>query len=238
MKNHDVVNKLGVDIRTLPDDLGGGFEAVVPRLRRGVVGRGATPLDALEDLQAALPAFMEAVEEMGLQLPDEPELQDWDDYSGKFNVRLPRMLHARLAGMAAEQGVSLNSLVQTLLAAGVTAVDVGAGIGGMHSALGALAGMDSQAAKKLGLVSSATALAAALAGPIAPAVALSGLIRTLASANRLDLYPRLVQASQNRPDVAERVHALASQAQEQVEISPAIVEQIEEVVLQAEGKNT
>lgn len=41
------------------------------------------------------------------------------DYSGRLLVRMPPALHAELARRAAEQGVSLNQLVVTLLAGGV-----------------------------------------------------------------------------------------------------------------------
>jgi antitoxin HicB len=45
-----------------------------------------------------------------IPLPSYPE-----EYSGKFNVRLPRSLHRRLAANAAREGVSLNHYVSTLL---------------------------------------------------------------------------------------------------------------------------
>lgn len=39
--------------------------------------------------------------------------------SGKFLIRMPSGLHAQLVATAAEQGVSLNHLVVTLLAGGI-----------------------------------------------------------------------------------------------------------------------
>lgn len=45
-----------------------------------------------------------------IPLPSYPE-----EYSGKFNVRLPRSLHRRLAANAAREGISLNHYVSTLL---------------------------------------------------------------------------------------------------------------------------
>lgn len=39
--------------------------------------------------------------------------------SGRFEVRMPPALHARLAAHAAEQGVSLNQLMVALLAGGI-----------------------------------------------------------------------------------------------------------------------
>jgi antitoxin HicB len=38
------------------------------------------------------------------------------EYSGKFNVRVPKSLHASLASEAEAEGVSLNQLVVTKLA--------------------------------------------------------------------------------------------------------------------------
>ncbi len=38
---------------------------------------------------------------------------------GTLNVRMPAALHEQLSEQAAEQGVSLNSLIVTLLAGGV-----------------------------------------------------------------------------------------------------------------------
>jgi predicted RNase H-like HicB family nuclease len=46
-----------------------------------------------------------------IPLPSYPE-----EYSGKFNLRLPRSLHRRLAELAEREGVSLNQLVVALLA--------------------------------------------------------------------------------------------------------------------------
>ena len=38
------------------------------------------------------------------------------EYSGKFNVRVPKSLHAALAGEAEAEGVSLNQLIVAKLA--------------------------------------------------------------------------------------------------------------------------
>jgi hypothetical protein len=45
-----------------------------------------------------------------IPLPTYPE-----EYSGKFNVRLPRSLHRELVAVAERQGVSLNQYVVCLL---------------------------------------------------------------------------------------------------------------------------
>jgi hypothetical protein len=42
-----------------------------------------------------------------------------DDYSGNLRLRLPTDLHARLTRLAGDVGVSLNTLMVTILAEGV-----------------------------------------------------------------------------------------------------------------------
>ena len=49
-------------------------------------------------------------------LPEPPIGPQRREYSGKFNVRVPRSLHASLASEAEAEGVSLNQLVVTKLA--------------------------------------------------------------------------------------------------------------------------
>jgi hypothetical protein len=50
-------------------------------------------------------------------LPEPPLQPISKEYSGKFNVRIPKSLHAALALEAEDEGVSLNQLVLTKLAA-------------------------------------------------------------------------------------------------------------------------
>jgi hypothetical protein len=49
-------------------------------------------------------------------LPEPPVGPQRREYSGKFNVRLPKSLHAALASEAEAEGVSLNQLVLAKLA--------------------------------------------------------------------------------------------------------------------------
>jgi len=49
-------------------------------------------------------------------LPDPPVGPQRREYSGKFNVRVPKSLHAALASEAQAEGVSLNQLVMAKLA--------------------------------------------------------------------------------------------------------------------------
>ncbi|RSX57193.1 antitoxin HicB [Bifidobacterium samirii] len=58
----------------------------------------------------------ERVSELEAEGADVPQPYGEREYSGRFVVRVPPELHRRLAIEAAEQGVSLNRLVQTRLA--------------------------------------------------------------------------------------------------------------------------
>jgi antitoxin HicB len=48
-----------------------------------------------------------------------PSVQPTEAYSGKWQLRTPKLLHRRLAERAKREGVSLNTLAVTLLAEGL-----------------------------------------------------------------------------------------------------------------------
>src|SRR2546427_10255405 len=75
---------------------------------------GHTADKALAEMQVALNLAIETYREEGWPLP-EPQVYKGEQPSGKFNVRLPKSLHATLASQAEAQGVSLNSLVTSYL---------------------------------------------------------------------------------------------------------------------------
>src|SRR2546427_8805531 len=56
------------------------------------------------------------IDELIDRLPEPPVGPQRREYSGKFNVRIPKSLHAALASEAESEGVSLNQLVVTKLA--------------------------------------------------------------------------------------------------------------------------
>ena len=75
-----------------------------------------TQVDSLDELPAmaeeARRLWIETAHEQGHDIPppSHPE-----EYSGKFNLRLPRSLHRSLAEAAEREGVSLNQYVVSLL---------------------------------------------------------------------------------------------------------------------------
>ena len=74
---------------------------------------GDTLEELYENLNEAMEGYLEVKLENNLPIPL-PERTE--NYSGKFNVRLPKSLHQRLAIQAEEEGVSLNQLVLYKLA--------------------------------------------------------------------------------------------------------------------------
>jgi predicted HicB family RNase H-like nuclease len=83
----------------------------------GPGGPFARLFPATEDRVAfAKAAESRAIDEIIDALPEPPVRPQRREYSGKFNVRVPKSLHAALAREAEAEGVSLNQLVLTKLA--------------------------------------------------------------------------------------------------------------------------
>jgi predicted RNase H-like HicB family nuclease len=91
------------------------FVAVCPELE-GLAALGATPARASAQLDVAVDAAVEELEAAGRPVP-QPLVHR--GFSGQFRLRVPQSLHARLAHRADAEGVSLNTLAVSLLAAGL-----------------------------------------------------------------------------------------------------------------------
>ncbi len=74
---------------------------------------GASPEEALRELQIAWEGVKESYQKHGEPIPVAPARKK---YSGQFNVRIDRRLHRALAIEAAKAGVSLNAIVSQKLA--------------------------------------------------------------------------------------------------------------------------
>ncbi len=78
----------------------------------GCMTDGATPDEALENLEDAKRLYVETLMEDGFDIPEPTHSRE---YSGKLLVRMPKSLHARLALSASREGVSLNQYVVSRL---------------------------------------------------------------------------------------------------------------------------
>ncbi len=99
---------------------GGGFLISFPDLP-GCMSDGETIEEAIQNGRDAFLAWISARADMGKKIPcpayRAPETEP--PMSGKFVQRVPKTLHAKLAALARQEGVSLNSLVLTFIAEGV-----------------------------------------------------------------------------------------------------------------------
>ena len=94
-------------------DPDGGYVIVYPDLP-GCLSQAET-LDEIPAMgEDARRGWIETEYEEGRSIP-EPSHQE---YSGKFNVRIPRSLHRALVDAASQDGVSLNQYVVMLLSSG------------------------------------------------------------------------------------------------------------------------
>ena len=92
---------------TLEEAPEGGYFIQIENLP-GCFAQGETIKEAMEMIEIARKMWLEVAYEDGQDIPL-PGSED--EYSGKFNVRVPASLHRKLHGLAKKEGVSLNQYV-------------------------------------------------------------------------------------------------------------------------------
>jgi len=110
---------LNYDVRLvpIPESEGGGYEAYIPLLGRyTLVGDGRTKEEALTDLESEKAETFESLLEAGVTIPEPREKKE--EYSGRILIRVAPYAHKALAEQAADQGISLNLHISTILASG------------------------------------------------------------------------------------------------------------------------
>jgi antitoxin HicB len=101
--------KYPVSIEEAPE---GGYFIQIKDLP-GCYSQGETVEEVLENIEEARKLWLESMYEDGNEIPLAGAAEK--QYSGKFNVRIPKSLHRKLNEMAEQEGVSLNHyLVSTL----------------------------------------------------------------------------------------------------------------------------
>jgi len=101
------------EIHPLSREEGGGYAIIFPDLP-GCRSDGATPVEAIENGRDALASWLEVAREFGDKIPS-----PFSAASGRFVQRVPRSLHAQLTAQAKAEGVSLNTLVVSLVSQGL-----------------------------------------------------------------------------------------------------------------------
>jgi antitoxin HicB len=102
-------------IRPLTRDEGGGYLIEFPDVP-GCISDGDTPEQAISNGRDALESALLTMKEFGRAIPP-PVLTK--TASGQWRQRVPKSLHNRLVARAKQEGVSLNTLVATMIAEGL-----------------------------------------------------------------------------------------------------------------------
>lgn len=100
-------------VRPLAAEEGGGYLVEFPDLP-GCISDGETVDEAITNSMEAKAEWLAAAKELGRQIPEAG-----GQLSGKWVQRVPRSVHARLVERAEREGVSLNTLVVSLIAEGL-----------------------------------------------------------------------------------------------------------------------
>ena len=98
------------EIRPLTKKEGGGYLITFPDLP-GCISDGETAEEALKNGLDAATAWLETAREFKDPIP-----KPGNPSSGRFIMRVPKSIHARLVARAKQEGVSMNSLVMAYLA--------------------------------------------------------------------------------------------------------------------------
>ena len=102
--------KLKYPVTLIPDETG-GYAVEIEDLP-GCFSQGETPEEAMEMIEEARQLWLEVAYEDGMDIPLP---RDEEQFSGKFNVRVPKNLHRKLDRMAKKEGVSLNQYIVSTL---------------------------------------------------------------------------------------------------------------------------
>jgi antitoxin HicB len=103
------------EVRPLTAEEGGGYLISFPDFT-DCVSDGATVDEAIENGRLALKETIAALREAGQPVPEPTAATT---ASGKFVARVPKSVHAKLSSRARAEGVSLNTLVVSLLSEGL-----------------------------------------------------------------------------------------------------------------------
>lgn len=90
----------------------GGYVATIQEFP-GCIADGRTADEALENLESAAESWIEASFAQGREIP---EPIDFQGFSGKIALRIPRGLHKQAAELALSEGTSVNQLLTSAIA--------------------------------------------------------------------------------------------------------------------------
>ena len=98
-------------IRKLTEEEGGGFLIEFPDLP-GCMSDGGTMEETIKNGQDAVSCWLSAAKDLGRAIPSPGK---FESQSGKWVQRVPKSLHCRLVEQAKREGVSLNTLIISMI---------------------------------------------------------------------------------------------------------------------------
>jgi len=111
-----------IEIRKIPDNLGGGYMALIPAFGKAAIGDGETPEEAIRDLNESKSTIFELYMKQGKPIPEpEPLFPTLAPPSGKFILRMDPNLHARMIQQAELKNISRNAYAVDAIRAKVDA---------------------------------------------------------------------------------------------------------------------
>lgn len=104
-----MTKKLEINLIPKVDDSGSTYWTASYPAVKAVVGSGATPEEAIAEAEENLEFYLECID---------TEIEEYKEveYSGKIVLRLPKSIHQKTALLAKEDGVSLNTYLNTAIA--------------------------------------------------------------------------------------------------------------------------
>jgi antitoxin HicB len=100
-----------------------GFIALAPDLP-GCSAFGETRAEAVNEIQDAICAWIEASEKAGNPIPEPSKKSSESLPSGKILLRLPRTLHGQLVEQARREGTSLNQFLLYVITSNTSAQEI------------------------------------------------------------------------------------------------------------------
>lgn len=106
------------EIFRLGDEDGVGFLCQFPDFNESF-SDGESVEEAIANAREALQETIAYLHELNRPIPKPSRHAADEKWSGRFNTRIPKTLHGKLARRARNEGVSLNTLVNTFIAKGM-----------------------------------------------------------------------------------------------------------------------
>ena len=77
---------------------------------KGCIGVGASPDEAIKELEQNEVAWLETAKEVGIAIPEVP-VEEENSFSGKFSLRISPSVHKKAVAAAKREGISLNQFI-------------------------------------------------------------------------------------------------------------------------------